>query len=180
MAIAVNPQRETPGRLNPLGWLGDPELPYREWIVEGRRIGLILRGSPWWIGDWLLYGTQRWGEMYSQAARVTGYDRKSLRNMRYVSSRFELSLRRDDLTWSHHALLASFEPEEQQRWLEQAATQRLSVEDLRVELRALRCGTPAHEHEPAQRGALGRDRTVLCPRCGEAVPIPVGSAALGA
>jgi len=178
MAIAVDAQRGAPGRLNPLGWRGDPELPYRDWIVEGRRIGLILRGSPWWIGDWLLYGTQRWGEMYSQAARVTGYDRKSLRNMRYVSSRFELSLRRDDLTWSHHALLAGFDPDEQRRWLEQAAAQRLSVEDLRVELRVAK----RSDHAALVTSAGTRldepiaQATVPCPRCGEAVPIPVGFA----
>jgi hypothetical protein len=46
----------------------------------------MLRGSRWWIGDWLLYGSARWGERYVEASRVTGYEPKSLRNMRYVSS----------------------------------------------------------------------------------------------
>ena len=80
------------GLVGPVSWSAGTHIDFRDWVLEGRRIGLISRASPWWIGDWLLYGSGRWGEMYVVAARITGYDPKSLRNMRYIASRFDLSL----------------------------------------------------------------------------------------
>ena len=77
-----------------------------EWLSTGRRLGAIGRCSQWWIGDWIRYGTARWGEKYAEAARVTGYDVASLRNMAWVAAQFDLSLRSDKLSWSHHVLLA--------------------------------------------------------------------------
>jgi hypothetical protein len=166
-------------RVHATAWQPSAELPYHDWVIEGRRIGTLYRSSPWWIGDWLLYGTSRWGEMYAKAARITGYDRKSLRNMRYVSSRVRLSLRRDNLTWSHHALLASAEPAEQRQWLERACAERLSVEDLRVELRSAR--KEPIGVTPAIR-APRRDRhgaVIACPNCGESIPLAAQLADVG-
>ena len=51
----------------------------------------MSRVSSWWVGDWLQYGTSKWGEKYSEAARITGYDVKTLRNIVYVAKRFSLS-----------------------------------------------------------------------------------------
>jgi hypothetical protein len=159
------------GQISAIAWLPSSELAYHDWLLEGRRIGLIHRGSDWWIGDWLLYGTAKWGERYSEAAKLTAYDPKSLRNMRYVSSRFELSLRRDDLTWSHHALLASLEPDAQAYWLKRASDERFSVADLRVELRAERHGGCEGAREIPSREAR-RATVIVCPNCGEAVSVP--------
>jgi hypothetical protein len=149
----------------------DEDIDYHSWIIEGRRIGAIGRGSPWWVGDWLHYGTARWGERYLEAVKITGYDAKSLRNMRYVSSRFASSLRRDNLTWSHHALLAAMEPDEQRHWLDRAVANRFSVEDLRIELRtARRGGYAAREHLGESRldehGEPASMPVFVCPQCG--------------
>jgi hypothetical protein len=144
---------------------------YHNWIREGRRIGAIGRGSPWWVGDWLHYGTARWGEKYLEAVKITGYDAKSLRNMRYVSSRFDLSLRRDDLTWSHHALLAAMEPDEQTHWLNRAVADRFSVDDLRIELRSAQRGGYAPREPRCEPQSDGPDEltsapALVCPQCG--------------
>jgi hypothetical protein len=173
-AVSNGPPRAQDGSITAVGWRPTASLDYRDWVLEGRRIGLMWRGSPWWIGDWLLYGTARWGEMYVQAAKVTGYDPKSLRNMRYVASRFDLSLRRDNLTWSHHALVASLEREAQGYWLERAVNDRLSVEDLRLELRADRRG--GLDSSPPRRplSAAASVGTISCPTCGNPVPVPAG------
>lgn len=149
-----------PGR-SVVAWAPREDLGQAEWRSAGRRLGAIGRCSQWWIGDWIRYGAARWGERYAEAARVTGYDVASLRNMAWVASQFDLSLRSDKLSWSHHVLLAPLEPGEQRRWLARAARERLSVADLRLELRAAGTGETKTESDPA-----GRDRVGVCPHCG--------------
>lgn len=141
-----------------------PGIEQREWISTGRRLGTIGRCSQWWIGDWIRFGTARWGEKYSEAARVTGYDVASLRNMAWVASRFDLSLRSDRLSWSHHVLLAPLEEREQRHWLEKALEERLSVSDLRLELRARRHSS-SKEQASAGEGRVEEEGGV-CPHCG--------------
>ena len=151
-----------------IAWIPQHDLVHADWLSAGRRLGAIGRCSQWWIGDWIRYGTSRWGEKYAEAARVTGYDVASLRNMAWVASRFDVSLRNDKLTWSHHVLLAPLDAGAQREWLERASRERLSVADLRLELRALResggKGSPARP-EPVQDSA----DAVVCPHCGHAL-----------
>ncbi|HEY0391663.1 MAG TPA: hypothetical protein VGC63_08145 [Solirubrobacterales bacterium] len=141
-------------------------------MATGRRLGAIGRCSQWWIGDWIRYGTARWGERYAEAARVTGYDVASLRNMAWVASQFDLSLRSDKLTWSHHVLLAPLEPAEQKRWLDHALEERLSVADLRIELRAAQ----GSGGKPAASGGTRTEpdgaSVTVCPHCGHELPTP--------
>ena len=129
------------------------------------------------MGDWIRYGTAKWGEKYAEAARVTGYDVASLRNMAWVASRFDASLRSDKLTWSHHVLLAPLEPDEQRHWLERASEERFSVIDLRQALRALQAGgerepdgeMPADSGDARALGALA-----VCPHCGHELDLAAG------
>jgi hypothetical protein len=154
--------RRATSAISKVAWLPQGELGQAEWLATGRRLGAIGRCSQWWIGDWIRYGTSRWGEKYAEAARVTGYDVASLRNMAWVASQFNLSLRSDKLTWSHHVLLAPLDSDKQRYWLERADAERLSVADLRLELRG-RGKRPAKEQaaKAAEEGA-----EVVCPNCG--------------
>jgi len=159
------------GFTSTVAWQPQNELDRHQWAATGRRLGAIGRCSQWWIGDWIRYGTARWGERYSQAARITGYDVASLRNMAWVASQYDdLSLRNDKLTWSHHVLLAPLDIAERTAWLQRAAAERLSVGDLRIELH----GEKKREREQAQvlpttpqggSRAVGSDE-VVCPQCG--------------
>jgi hypothetical protein len=161
-----------PATLSAVAWTPNRDLDYRVWMIEGQRIGTMWRASPWWIGDWLSYGTARWGEQYVEAAKLTGYDPKSLRNIRYISSRFQLSLRRDNLTWSHHALLAGLDHDEQQRWLDRATLDHFSVEDLRIELRSEERGSYSRPTSSEHQSEDPAPTVVICPRCGGEVTIP--------
>jgi hypothetical protein len=154
--------------LSKIAWVPQHDLGHADWLATGRRLGAIGRCSQWWIGDWVRYGTARWGEKYAEAARVTGYDIASLRNMAWVASRFDLSLRNDKLTWSHHVLLAPLDADAQREWLRRASEERLSVADLRLELRALRDGD---QKPSASAGVAARDRDDgdVCPHCGQAL-----------
>jgi hypothetical protein len=149
------------GAASKLAWVPRGDLGHTEWLAAGRHLGAIGRCSQWWVGDWLRYGTSRWGEKYAVAARVTGYDVASLRNMAWVASRFDLSLRNDKLTWSHHVLLAPLDADERREWLRRACAEGLSVSGLRSALRAARDPGRSVAGDGA---AKGEDR--VCPHCG--------------
>jgi hypothetical protein len=179
----VSPSRTVPGGrgresaiASAVAWLPQRELDPREWASAGRRLGAIGRCSQWWIGDWVRYGAARWGERYVEASRITGYDVSSLRNMAWVASRFDdLSLRSDKLTWSHHVLLAPLDPEEAQGWIERAASERWSVADLRIELRAAQRERGELPAAPAVEVTADGGELVgmVCPQCGHRLSAPV-------
>lgn len=151
--------------MTPTSWLA-ADLGLPAWSEAGRRLGTIGRGVGWWIGDWLLYGNRRFGERYTRARRITGYDVQTLMNMAYIASRFEPSRRREQLSFSHHAELAPLAPADQERWLSHAEAERLSVRCLREELRRERRGLAASE--PLQLSAVTSHRAgaLVCPQCG--------------
>ena len=150
----------------PIGWSPGRELDARDWASAGRRLGAVGRCIQWLIGDWIAYGNERFGERYARASKITGYDTQTLMNMVYVASRFQISRRRENLSWSHHETLAALEFEQQDRWLDDAAVQRWSVSDLRMMLRiSRREGEESEEHDDSS------PRAVTCPRCGEQVPL---------
>jgi hypothetical protein len=157
--------------LSQISWVPESDLDLPQWQAVGRSLGRLGRYSQWWVGDWLLYASGKWGEMYTEATKITGYDYGSLRNMAYVAQRFELSRRRDKLSWTHHADIASLEPAEQDYWLDRAVELRLTMQDLRTELRAAeRLGASRSPCASATLEDSGLT-TVVCPKCGEAVQI---------
>jgi hypothetical protein len=165
-AVATGPAAE----LTRVAWTPHGDVGLAQWAAVGRRFGEIGRCSQWWLGDWILYGNQRFGERYTRAVKLTGYDVQSLMNMVYVASRFVVSRRRESLSWSHHAALAAMDVAEQERWLDRAGTERLSVADLRVALRSHRRG-PTADAPDRQLPAPADEKALVCPNCGGRVPL---------
>jgi hypothetical protein len=155
-----------------VAWAPDQDLEHPEWVRWGRRLGAMSRVSNWWVGDWLQYGASKWGEKYAEAARITGYDVKTLRNIAYVAKRFDLSRRRDKLTWSHHAEVAVLEPHKQDGWLDRAVADHLSVADLRTELRgSQRASRAAADDNGEPDPSDAQLPSMICPHCGEAIQL---------
>jgi hypothetical protein len=177
-AVASNANLGTQGSratLSDVSWRAGDDMSLSEWLAYGRRLGLMGRSAGWWIGDWLSYGNHAFGERYVRASRITGYDAQTLMNMAYVASRFEVSRRRGELSWSHHAEIAALESEEQEYWLTRAETDRLSVRCLRECVRRERLRKRRSE-ETGGGEACGADEgeqpagDVVCPECGHAFP----------
>jgi hypothetical protein len=170
----------TPVTVNATAWMAESELEMREWADQGRRLGTVGRAVGWWIGDWLRYGNQRFGERYARASRITGYDPQTLMNLVYVASSVDPSRRRTDLSFSHHAEVAALEPSEQERWLELAARERFSVRCLREQIRT-RGRAEARALEQPKRSAQRAE--LVCPSCGSsfdqvrALPAAAGAGA---
>ena len=73
---------------------------FEEWQNCGDFLKQAERSVQFWIGDWLNYGEKKYGETYSQVLDGVDYEEKTLRNSKWVSSRVELSRRRDNLSFS--------------------------------------------------------------------------------
>jgi hypothetical protein len=160
------------GTQSPIGWTPPGDLDAGGWASAGRRIGAVSRCIQWLLGDWLVYGNSKFGERYSRAAKITGYDTQTLMNMAYVASRFPISRRREILSWSHHESLAALEPEEQELWLGQATDHRWSVADLRMMVRLSRREEAAEGDEvEAEESEGAKVAVVTCPHCGSEVPV---------
>jgi hypothetical protein len=162
-----------PQRRLALGWEPPEQLDRAGWLATGASLAEFGRVNNWWVGDWIRYGAARWGEKYVEAARITGLDGKTLRNIAYVASRFDVSRRRDNLTWTHHAEVAALAPEQQDSWLEQALELRLSPGDLRLELRSAQRGLrPGGDVTESITSSREPAPGVTCPHCGGLVPLP--------
>jgi hypothetical protein len=155
----LSPTRAS-GAISATAWRPHGDLALADWAEQGRRFGTIGRAAGWWIGDWLRYGNTKFGERYSRASRITGYDVQTLMNMVYVASRVEISQRREDLSWSHHAEVAALPSEERDGWLNVAQAERLSVRCLREEIRRARRAVEPPKPRLAEPG-------MVCPNCGE-------------
>jgi hypothetical protein len=160
--IAQGPLRTqvlTP-RMTPVSWEPNGELDLETWARVGARLASQSRAADWWVGDWIRYGNARFGEKYARAEKLTRYDRQTLMNKAYVAARFEISRRRETLSWSHHADLAALTTEEQEHWLDVAEQERLSVRCLRSELRRRRDGGKDAPSTNASKTGI------TCPQCG--------------
>jgi DNA modification methylase len=112
------------------------DITFDEWQSIGEKLSQVESGIHWWIGDWLNYGEQRWGEMYTQAMDITEFDYQTLKKDKWVSDKIELVRRRTLLSWSHHCEVASLPPQDQDHLLQRAEDESLSVHKLRKEVRA--------------------------------------------
>lgn len=74
-----------------------------EWQNYGEILRRIDEAKQWAIGDWLVDGKRHYGDgLYKQAAEITGQSGDSLRGYASMAGRFELCLRRHNLTYGHH------------------------------------------------------------------------------
>jgi hypothetical protein len=123
-----------PARITAAGLLITPGIDFDAWAAMGRRITGISNSCAWCLGDWLVYGGDAFPDRYKTALAATSLDYQTLRNYAWVARRFEMSRRRDDLSFQHHAELASLAPAEQELWLSRAHRYQWSRNELRRRL----------------------------------------------
>jgi N6-adenosine-specific RNA methylase IME4 len=123
--------------------IGTPS--YQQWLECGEFIKKAAIAVHFWIGDWLNYGEQRWGNMYAQAIEQTGFDYKTLRTDKWVAGKVQLSRRRDNLSFAHHTEVAFLEPGDQEYLLGQAEKESIPAKAFRRMVRQYkerRLGSP--------------------------------------
>jgi hypothetical protein len=166
-------------RTTPVAWLAHTQLTLEEWQEYGTRLGSVSKSTNWWLGDWLRFGQRHYNDhRYEVATQITGYDEQTLMNFAYVASRYEISRRREILSWSHHAELASLNQTDQDLWLDQAAAHHLSVRQLRSKVRqsgraAIAADQPGTSANTNQVTRSGDTVAVVCADCGHTTNVPL-------
>ncbi|GLW70976.1 hypothetical protein Kpho02_32750 [Kitasatospora phosalacinea] len=121
------------------------DYPLTEWKRLGKHLYLITDSSSWWLGDWLVFGQDTYPGRYRQAMEETRLDYKTLRNYAWIARRFSVAERHPEVSFQHHAEVASLDPEERAAWLERAARGGWSRNTLRQQLRRATLAAPPEE-----------------------------------
>lgn len=110
------------------------------WQAQGRELAHEHNtASPWRIADWLLLGERVGADSkYKHAALILGWSPAACRVSACVGRAFASADRYVNLTFGHHAAVASLEPEQRRQLLSAAVTEKLSVSKLRATVRALK------------------------------------------
>lgn len=118
--------------LKPTGLIINRKPTFDEWMQAGEVLKYIEGSVHWWLGDWLNFGEQTYGDMYSQALDKTDYEYGTLRNDKWVAGAFELSRRRDNLPFTYHQEVLSLDNiEAQNELLRRADIEGWKRDDLR-------------------------------------------------
>lgn len=119
-------------RLTQTGLIIPSDITPEDYANIGRILLRLEGGIQWMIGDWLAFGEERkWGETYQAVAEEFGYEIDTLYTYAWLSRKIGHAIRRYELSFSHHRLVANMKPDEQAYWLNQAIEEEWSVKQLR-------------------------------------------------
>lgn len=119
-----------PGNVNAVGMLLPPRLTFDDWEELGSGLRGCKESIKWWLGDWMNYGENAYGEKYTQALDSTQYDYTYLMNICYVCRKVPHSLRSEKLSFGHHQVVAPLHPDDQQHWLDAAVKKKWTRPEL--------------------------------------------------
>jgi hypothetical protein len=157
-SLAGPPVVPEPARTAPHALQLGSGLSFEDWQGLGRRLARISNASAWWLGDWLLYGQRAYGRRYKDALPLTTLEYQTLRNYASVARRFDVSRRRDKLSFQHHAEVVALPEPDQDLWLERAERFQWSRNELRRRLVAERPSTRPSESTYTLRLAVTVER----------------------
>ncbi|MFC5058750.1 LmbU family transcriptional regulator [Saccharothrix xinjiangensis] len=119
----------------PVGLAFPRDVTFESWEQAGKRISRIASSSAWYLGDWLVFGQDKYTDRYRRAVEAVGLDYQTLRNYAWIARKFEPVRRRAGLPFQHHAEVAALPPAEQDLWLDRAERESWSRTTLRRALR---------------------------------------------
>jgi len=159
--IAIQSEKyfDIPGKMTAVSLELPRDLSYDDWASIGPRLVRIREFTNFAIGDWLLFGEGKYGEMFAQAASETGIPEDRLTILKYVSMHVDPARRIDRPNfWSHHREVASLEPKEQTQWLEKSVKNNWTVKELKEAM-----GKKGRK----ETERVAADSTESCPICGD-------------
>jgi 2-keto-3-deoxy-galactonokinase len=118
-----------------------------EKMLNGFKI--VGDATKFWRGDLLVYAQRNFGEMYSQLVDESDMAYQSLKDEMWIANAISPTVRRAELSWSHHREVASLEKESQIKFLALAVDNKLSA----IALHKLIKGETVEKDKPPSRSA---------------------------
>jgi hypothetical protein len=103
-------------------------------VARGRKLLKQVERGHWALGDWYNDAIDRGYGDGRRLAEDVHADYLQLLNWGWVARSVKISLRRENLSWSHHAAIAPLSPKQQPYWLQQAERHRWTLKELRQQL----------------------------------------------
>jgi N6-adenosine-specific RNA methylase IME4 len=123
------------GTLTATSWTPPKDMTLEQWLALGKRLVSAEKNVQWVLGAWWIYGCKReYGDGRALAEQV-GIDYGTIFNYASVVRAFEISRRRENLSFGHHQAVAALPASQQDQWLKRAERDDLSVARLRQALR---------------------------------------------
>jgi N6-adenosine-specific RNA methylase IME4 len=141
--IGKLPRIELPGTLTPVSLELPRNLSAEEWALVGSKLSAIHGAAQWWLGDWVRYGDNKYGEKYAQYIDAIGLDYQTIADAKWMVGKFEFSRRRENLSWSHHREVAPFDPPTQDELLDVAEEREMDRKEFRDYIRLYKQGLAA-------------------------------------
>src|SRR6516164_844769 len=118
---------------NPTSLILPEDLDKEAWLSVGRSLREISSGIMWWLGDWIRFADEKWGETYDEAISL-GFAYQTALNAVSVAKKFEFSRRRENLSWGHHQAVAYLEEPFADGFLDDAITHKWSQKEIRKQV----------------------------------------------
>jgi hypothetical protein len=125
---------------------------WEPWFVKLEKIGSEMSQYQWAIGDTIVEGEELLAAnpgtlrvvgkdekhaVYQAAANRLGLTPAYVKNLAYVARKVSKEIRKPELTFSHHKLVAALPPEQQTQLLTEMATKARNVPEARKRVRYL-------------------------------------------
>lgn len=107
------------------------DTPMELWAVLTTRLIRQHKKIEWALADAINFGGKRYGETYAQWIEETGLSENTLANIAWVGRKVESSRRREDVDFGYYREVASLSPQDQDKFIEMAASEGLTRFELR-------------------------------------------------
>lgn len=129
---------------------------FEQWQECGNFIKKANGAVHFWIGDWLNYGEQTWGEMYSQAMDETDFEYQTLANDKWLAKEIHISLRGENMDVSSAKLLAPLPQKEKEYWANELKKEKIPVRELKERIKEKR-----KKELPQPKTPKGKYKTIV-------------------
>lgn len=132
------------------------ETSFDDWEDIGKKLKTVEGAVQFWIGDWINFGERKYEDKYLRAMAETGYTYEYLKNIAYVSRKFNgndnghsgvtiegLATRHENLGFSFHQITAPLAGPIAERFLNKAEEEHLTKRELEADVREWQM-----EHQP--------------------------------
>lgn len=148
-----------PWKIEPKGLVVTGPITYTEWTTMVATANGMGQAATWAAGDAMLFGEEKWPEMYAQVADAGTAG--SLANKMWVARRWPMARRTFDVHWSHYKECAPLPDDYALDFLKTAEKDGLTKDDLRLMKRAISRKCPQCKRLMVKRTA-GDETLFVC------------------